>query len=228
MSTIETISTTAQDQDLEQRILASLGDLHVPSLRGVTVQARGGQVVLRGQVTSFYAKQISQHSARRVAGEDRVVDEVRVVTPATLRSTPRASLAAAGALLLAVALAGCSKGGPEELPVHPVNGQVVFNGKPAAGASIIFHPKAGGEGAVVARAQADNQGNYTLSTYRDGDGAPAGEYAVTVELRQLIKKDGEFESGPNIIPRQYSSPATTRLVFKVAEGANSVPIKITR
>jgi hypothetical protein len=225
----ETNTTALADYELEQRILSSLQGQHVPSMRNITVHAQQGHVVLQGHVTSFYAKQLSQHSARRLAGESRVVDEVRVVTPATLRDSQRpSSLAAAGALLLLVSLvAGCSKS-EATVPVHPVSGQVLFNGKPAAHASVIFHPKAGAEGVPVPRANADAQGNFTLSTYGVGDGAPLGEYAVTVELRPLVKKDGEFETGPNIIPRQYSTPQTTKITTRVAEGTNNVPIKVVR
>lgn len=224
----ETHTTAHADFELEQRILTSLQVQHVPSLRHITVHAQQGHVVLRGYVTSYYAKQLSQHSARRLAGEHRVIDEVRVVTPATLRDSRPKSLAAAGALLFLVSLvAGCSKS-DGALPVHPVSGQVTFNGKPAAHASIIFHPQGAPEGAPRPRAHADAQGNFTLSTYSQGDGAPLGEYAVTVELRPLVKKDGEFESGPNIIPKQYSTPQTTKITTRVAEGTNTVPIKVVR
>jgi hypothetical protein len=225
----EITQSAAADRELEQRILSSLQGQHVPSLRNVTVHAQQGHVLLRGHVTSFYAKQLSQHSARRLAGESRVVDEVRVVTPATLRDPLRlGSLAAAGALLLVVSLAsGCSKSG-SEVAVHPVSGQVIFNGKPAAHASVIFHPKTAAEGVPVPRAQADAQGNFSLSTYRQDDGAPLGEYAVTVEMRPLVKKDGEFQSGPNIIPKQYATPQTTKITTRVAEGTNNVPIKVVR
>lgn len=224
----ETQATAQADFELEQRILSSLQGQHVPSLRHITVHAHQGNVVLRGYVTSYYAKQLSQHSARRLAGENRVVDEVRVVTPATLRDTRPNSLAAAGALLFLVSLlAGCSKS-DAGVPVHPVSGQVLFNGKPAAHASVIFHPKEAALGVPVPRAQADAQGNFTLSTYGQGDGAPLGEYAVTIELRPLVQKDGEFISGPNVIPPQYGTPKTTKITTRVAEGTNNVPIKVVR
>lgn len=224
----EANATAQADYELEQRILSSLQGQHVPSLRNITVHAQQGHVVLRGHVTSFYAKQLSQHSARRLAGESRVIDEVRVVTPATLRAARPSSLAAAGALLLFVSLfAGCTKS-EATVPVHPVSGQVLLNGKPAAHASVIFHPKAAADGVPVPRAQADAQGNFSLSTYGQGDGAPLGEYAVTVEMRPLVKKDGEFETGPNIIPRQYATPQTTKITTRVAEGTNNVPIKVVR
>ena len=45
---------------------------------------------------------------------------------------------------------------------------------------------------------------------------------------KLVKKDGDFEVGPNVLPPQVSSPATSKFAAQVAEGPNTVPIKITR
>ncbi len=219
------------DRELEQQIVTSLRRHHVPSLRNVTVQASQGQVVLRGEVTSFYAKQLSQHSARRLAGDNHVIDEVSVVTPATLRDPVRLrQTAAAGvALLMLVLVSGCSQqSAAPPVPVHPVTGQVTFNGKPAVGAAVVFHAKAADGQFPAPRAYTDSQGNYALSTFNGQDGAPAGEYAVTVELRAPVLKDGELVAGPNVIPQPYGSPKTTKLQVRVAEGSNTVPLKIIR
>jgi hypothetical protein len=127
-----------------------------------------------------------------------------------------------------LSLAGCSKRHADRQDVHPVAGQVTYNGKPAAGALVVFHPQDPAVGELKPNARADQQGNYTLSTYSAGDGAPAGQYKVTVILRQLVKKEGDFEPGPNILPAQLSTPATSKIAAQVAEGPNTVPIKITR
>ena len=220
---------SSHDTELEARITASLIGHHVPSLRNVSVEVLGDTVVLRGEVSSFYAKQLSHHSARRLAGDTPVIDEVRVLTPAAFRDPRRPRFAAVvGAVLLLAALAGgCSRQAPT-LEVHPVTGQVTYNGKPAAGAHVTFHPKVREVAHPIPSAKVDPQGNFSLTTYRSEDGAPFGEYSVTVELRPVITKDGEIELGPNILPPQYSSPKTTKVVARVAEGANSVPIKIVR
>jgi uncharacterized protein DUF6795 len=144
------------------------------------------------------------------------------------RITASRLAAVAGAVLaLAVVASGCSRQAPT-VEVHPVTGQVTYNGKPAAGAHVAFHPRTQQVAHPTPSAKVDAQGNFSLTTYRSEDGAPIGEYRVTVELRPVIAKQGEIELGPNILPPQYSSPKTTKVVARVAEGPNSVPIKIVR
>ena len=69
------------DRDLERRVVNYLWGRQIPSLRRVAVASREGTVTLRGQVRSFYEKQLCQHSCRRVAGVLRLVDEIDVAEP---------------------------------------------------------------------------------------------------------------------------------------------------
>lgn len=88
---------------------------------------------------------------------------------------------ATAGLMLFAALACCScNKGPQRLPVHPVRGKVTFDGKPAAGAMVVFHPlsgeAAGGKLRPVAAVQDD--GSFEAHTYDYKDGLPAGDYAI--------------------------------------------------
>jgi hypothetical protein len=229
MSANSTTPVSPRDYLLEASITALLIDYHIPSLRGVRIEARDRTVVLRGEVNSYYAKQVSQHAAQRLAAEYHVVNEVQVAPGRVVKHRTIVSRAAAGALLLAMALAaGCSRSEPDRVEVHPVTGQVIFDGKPAAGAFVIFHPKQEIPGVPRPSASSDKQGNFTLSTYSAGDGAPQGAYAVTVVLPSMVKKDGEFEPGPNLLPAKVANPDTSPIVAQVAAGANTVPITIKR
>lgn len=67
------------DRDLERRIVNFLSRRHVPGLRQLEVKANNGIVTLRGQVRSFYEKQLSHHCCRRVAGVVQLIDAVEVV-----------------------------------------------------------------------------------------------------------------------------------------------------
>lgn len=68
------------DRDLERRIMSYLARRHVPGLRQLEVVANNGTVTLRGQVRSFYEKQLSQHCCRRVAGVLKLIDAIDVVS----------------------------------------------------------------------------------------------------------------------------------------------------
>jgi hypothetical protein len=81
----------------------------------------------------------------------------------------------------AVVATSCSKEPSDLLKVYPARGQVFVNGKPAEKAEVFFfstsaeHPRTG-----ASQAEVDKDGWYTLSTYKDKDGAPEGTYIVTV------------------------------------------------
>ncbi|MCA9266963.1 MAG: BON domain-containing protein [Planctomycetales bacterium] len=66
------------DMDLVQRVRNFLLSKQMRSLRHVDVAANEGRVVLRGQVGSFYEKQLCLNCARRVAGVAELVDEISV------------------------------------------------------------------------------------------------------------------------------------------------------
>src|SRR5262245_52833652 len=94
----------------------------------------------------------------------------------------RLTLAAVVALV-ALNVPGCAKKNGRRLPVYPVKGQVLVGGKPAKGVFVYLWPASIGEGldAYCPNGQTDDDGNFTLSTYDQNDGAPAGEYKVTAE-----------------------------------------------
>jgi hypothetical protein len=129
---------------------------------------------------------------------------------------------------LFVAAVGCgSKSGPERVAVFPVQGVVTFKGQPMPGAMLVLHPKAPADSVPAPRAQVDKDGNVNVSTYDGGDGAPAGEYVVTVQWYKLVKNGSDVVAGPNVVPRKYGTPESSDLVVQVAEGvANSFDFKL--
>jgi hypothetical protein len=132
------------------------------------------------------------------------------------------SLALLPALLLGAA--GCGGGKP---PTLPVTGKVVFNQtEPAAGALVVFHPsdpelekRIGGK--PFARVGED--GTFTLTTYAQDDGAPAGDYGVTVDYRaparevKLSISDGGG-SGALKVKEKYANPQSPVLRATVKQG----------
>jgi hypothetical protein len=119
-------------------------------------------------------------------------------------------------------LAGC--GGHSGPVCHPVQGQVRMNGQPLAEALVIFHPPLGGPAISKPFANTDSQGNFSLTTLQPRDGAPAGEYAITVELREL-QQVGEdaVRDGRNVLPARFANPQESGLRYVVVAGENVVP-----
>jgi len=138
------------------------------------------------------------------------------------------------AVLAAVAaFAGCSEGGSGlKVPVFPVKGSVEFDGEPASGAFVVFHPKTPakpGEESPRSTAQVQTDGTFEVTTASQADGAPAGDYAVTVLWTKPIKQGNDTVAGPNVIPPIYSSPDSTPLSVTIKDAPNQIePFKIKK
>jgi hypothetical protein len=122
---------------------------------------------------------------------------------------------------------GCAKDNGRK-PVYPVTGHVFLDGKPMPRAFLVFHPIGEGADAPRPTGHAEDDGSFTLSTYDSGDGAPAGEYTVTVEWRRLATKDDEGPP-PNLLHARYGKPSTSGLHASIAEGENDLrPFQLKR
>ncbi len=121
--------------------------------------------------------------------------------------------------------AGCSSG-PQLPPCYPVVGEVRYQNQPLAEAIVVLHPL-GTPDPLIPRslAQTDAAGKFKATTFKTYDGAPAGEYAITVELRaEQVSGDEVNRSGPNILPPRYARPETSGLRCTVQPGENTIPV----
>ncbi|HEV3022702.1 MAG TPA: hypothetical protein VGX76_09540 [Pirellulales bacterium] len=144
-----------------------------------------------------------------------------------------ATLAHSFGLAVAVSgsLGGCSKAGHkvDRKPVYPVHGKLLVNDAPAPGALVVLHPLNEQALSERPRGSVADDGSFELTTYDGKDGAPAGEYSVTVEWRVPVDQGNGPVPGPNQLPQQYARPATSDLRATVTEGANELqPIAIRR
>jgi hypothetical protein len=99
---------------------------------------------------------------------------------------------------------------------YPVEGKVLFEGRPAAGATVQFHPLDTNEKEpLVPRGQAGADGTFRLTTYEFEDGAPAGRYAVTVFWG--VPSKGGDGIDRILVPARYLSPSTSGLTVDVPE-----------
>ncbi|MCE9561177.1 MAG: DUF4198 domain-containing protein [Planctomycetes bacterium] len=134
------------------------------------------------------------------------------------------SIFAAG---LSFANVGCGKSASTEVSV---TGHVTLNGKPAAGATVVFHPVNPGKDAVRPTGRVDEKGDFQVAIPKSEDGT-TGEYRVTVTqfVSTATKRTAEGESSPlwNQIPGKYSKVETTPVSTIVKpEGTETVSIEI--
>jgi hypothetical protein len=117
-----------------------------------------------------------------------------------------------------LALAGCSG----RKTVYPVRGEVRdARGKPATGALVFFHPRATQEEKPVGKV--NEQGEFQLTTYTEKDGAPAGEYVLTLVWPTPKKTPFDSEGGDQL-RGTMAKPETSKVTFTVeATSENRVP-----
>jgi hypothetical protein len=134
---------------------------------------------------------------------------------------------AALTVAFAGSLVGCGKGDTDgRLATVPVSGTVHFKGKPIPGALVTLHAKTPlEENAPAPRATVGPDGKFELTTYLTRDGAPQGDYAVTVHWYKPVLKQGELVPGPNALPKRYQQPQTTDVSVSIrADTAQLNPI----
>jgi hypothetical protein len=123
-------------------------------------------------------------------------------------------------------IAGCSETtvprGPE---AYPVKGKVMYRGKPAEGFRVAFHPLEPWNGAQFAPSGTTNAaGEFAIHSYKEDDGAPAGDYVVTFSWPQEIST-GDPDDAPRIVDRlrgALASPQKSNLRVTIVKGENSL------
>ena len=123
--------------------------------------------------------------------------------------------------VLALALGGCSGSQGDGLRTYPVRGSVFVGDKPAAGARVQLNAR--GDLKLVGlcpHATVEPDGSFRLTTYRTGDGAPAGTYALTVTW-PLPPRPGQ-EEGPDRFRGRYADPRRPAREVQVTEGDNDL------
>lgn len=138
-------------------------------------------------------------------------------------------------LLAGLPLMGCSDGGTgssAKVPVFKAKGKVTYLGNPLVDASVSFSPQ-GKQPAAVGRTNED--GEFSLMTYRAGDGAAAGDFKVMVTVTDSeaassteaahgtepgkdysVSHSGQKgKRSGNVLPAIFSDPEKTPLSAKV-------------
>jgi hypothetical protein len=126
-------------------------------------------------------------------------------------------------LPLAAVLFGASCSGR----LNTVQGKVLYQGRPAKGAIVVFYPKGTDNlSPMPATGVADEDGNFTLSSGKDG-GAAAGEYVVTITWPEepptkdppKISMEGP-PTPPDRLKGRFAKREASTLTANVKSGAN--------
>lgn len=119
---------------------------------------------------------------------------------------------------------GCGNGKPA---VVPATGKVIFaRSKPAVGALVVFHPSPEQEKVIGGKpfGKVGPDGTFKLTTYNEDDGAPEGDYGVTVDWRggatSKFSLSGEGGGGSrSLLKPTYGDPRQPTLKATVKKGA---------
>jgi hypothetical protein len=134
------------------------------------------------------------------------------------RSAIRHGVGVALAIVVVFAL-GCGKSSDGPKP-YPVKGTLKVNGEPAAGATIAFYTTQPFKKTIIPNAITEADGSFTLMTYAPGDGAPVGDYEVTVLWPTY--RVGRY-IGPDRLNKAYTNPMKSGLKAEVKADDNVLP-----
>jgi hypothetical protein len=133
--------------------------------------------------------------------------------------------------LLAVGVTALLGAGRDDdrVPAYPVQGRLLVGGKPAAGAQIAFHPLSGRADTRRPVGVTGPDGEFRLTTYAPEDGAPAGEYIVTIFWRNDAVPFDECAcpdfSIHDRLGGSCANPATSPLRATVRPGSNEIVLQ---
>lgn len=186
------------------------------------IKVRGIHSIIRGGVAELCSASLS----RKDSGLQSIVslavasfDARGVANPSKFT---RAHACRMGIVLAIVALAvsGCGRG-ERRVPVFKTSGSVVrADGSVVPNALVVLHATGAASTVPKPRGTTDEQGRFQLTTYEVEDGAPEGQYTITVE--QWIRDD------PNLPPSNHlaatlAKPESSGLRATISQGINEIP-----
>ena len=118
---------------------------------------------------------------------------------------------------------GCSDG---RLKAYPAKGKVVFKtGSPVHVGTVELKSR---EHGVQARGAIDKDGNFTLTTYVDGDGAIAGAHDCVVVQFVMTEELADFKpSAVGVVHPRFASYSTSGLSVEIkADQVNELKVEV--
>ena len=137
-------------------------------------------------------------------------------------------LCSLGLVLVLLALSACGSRRPALYPVH---GKVFFDGRPAAGALVVFHPiRQADPNVPKPSGTVRGDGSFSLGTFTPDDGAPSGDYNIAIVWR-VSPSPAASQKGDviNRLPERYADPQTSQLWAEVKDKPTELePFKLTK
>jgi UDP-2,3-diacylglucosamine pyrophosphatase LpxH len=118
------------------------------------------------------------------------------------------------------------KGKPvKKEPTFAVTGTLKLDGEPVAGATVTLarYNAESKKYTNIADGRTDDLGRFQVTTYSRFDGAPVGEYFVTVAKRT---RPADGTAGKNVLPEKYATPAESPLKASVKDGTNDLKLDL--
>lgn len=143
-----------------------------------------------------------------------------------LHRTRSQRLVACGAVALLL-LSACSSKPEDKVTLYPVRGKVTFDGKPTEGATLtLWALKSDVKLDQAPTAYVKPDGTFVVGTTAAENGAPAGEYEVSIlwfppNARQITQSTGKMPE--LLLPKMYSDPKKSGLKITVREEPNDLP-----
>ena len=134
-------------------------------------------------------------------------------------------------VLLATGALGLTSCGDGRVPAYPVRGKVLYEGRPAEYATVVFYPQGGSESLqeIKPHGRVGADGYYSVKTYIVNDGAPAGDYKVAIEwpgedpAEPGDPDDPEYVPfGPDRLQGRYADPETSGFRVTIVKGDNQL------
>ena len=122
--------------------------------------------------------------------------------------------------LVCLTAIGCG-GADWQAETQPVKGTITINGEHPEGAIVTLHPTA--DAVDVRKSKpwglVEPDGSYTLRTYDKGDGAPLGDYRVTVAWLD----NPNVPNSIDLLGGAYADPDQSQWTFTIEKGRTELP-----
>ncbi len=127
-------------------------------------------------------------------------------------------------------LSGCKDDGTRK--TYPVTGTLTINGKPAeAGVLVYLHPQYPEQDRypIHPKGETDANGAFQITTYRTNDGAPEGDYLITIDFPQRIGMSPHFGGDlfNGAFANKESNKSRPEFQLKVEKKPNTLTLNLT-